>query len=217
MVESAPNYLATVAAAYDGVAEVYAELFADLLDRQPLERALLSAFADLTRPLPGPVADLGCGPGYATAHLHRSGLDVFGVDLSPEMIAIARRSHPQLRFEVGTMTTLDLPDGILSGALCRYSLIHTPPADIPAILAEIRRVLAPGGHLLLGFLATDEPAAGVHTYDHRVTGAYRWPPDDLAELARQAGLVEVAQLTRAPTDEERGRQAQLLARRPPQT
>jgi SAM-dependent methyltransferase len=217
MAESAPNYLATVAAAYDGVAEVYAELFADVLDRQPLERALLSAFADLTRPLPGPVADLGCGPGYATAHLHRSGLDVFGVDLSPEMIAIARRSHPQLRFELGTMTALDLPDGILSGALCRYSLIHTPPADIPVILAEIHRVLAPGGHLLLGFLATDEPAAAVHAYDHRVTGAYRWPPDHLAELARQAGLVEVAQLVRAPTDEERGRQAQLLARRPPQT
>jgi ubiquinone/menaquinone biosynthesis C-methylase UbiE len=118
---------------------------------------------------------------------------------------------------VGTMTALDLPDGILSGALCRYSLIHTPPADIPAILAEIHRVLAPGGHLLLGFLATDEPAAGVHAYDHRVTGAYRWPPDHLTELARQAGLVEVAQLVRAPTDEERGRQAQLLARRPQQT
>lgn len=213
----AANHLATVAAAYDGVAEVYAQHFADVLDRQPLERALLSAFADLARTVPGPVADLGCGPGYATAHLHRSGLDVFGVDLSPEMIAIARRSHPQTRFEVGTMTALDLPDGLLSGALCRYSLIHTPPADIPAVLAEIHRVLAPGGHLLVGFPAADEPATAVHAYDHRVTRAYRWPPDHLAELARQAGLVEVAQLVRAPTDEERGRQAQLLARRPRQT
>ncbi|CAI7980797.1 Class I SAM-dependent methyltransferase [Frankia sp. Hr75.2] len=213
MAESAPSYLATVAAAYDGVAEVYAELFADVLDRQPLERALLSAFADVVRDLAGPVADLGCGPGYATAYLHRLGLDVFGVDLSPEMVALARSSHPGLRFEVGTMTALDLPDRALSGALCRYSLIHTPPADIPAVLAEVHRVLAPGGHLLLGFLATDESAAEVHAYDHRVTGAYRWPPDHLAGLARQAGLVEVAQLVRAPTDEERGRQAQLLARR----
>ncbi|MCM3920415.1 class I SAM-dependent methyltransferase [Frankia sp. AiPs1] len=217
MTESAPNYLATVAAAYDDVAEVYAERFADVLERQPLERALLCAFADLVRPLPGPVADLGCGPGYATAHLHRSGLAVFGVDLSPEMIAVARRAHPQLRFEVGTMTALDLPDRVLGGAVCRYSLIHTPPADIPAILAEVHRVLAPGGHLLLGFLATDEPAAGVHPYDHRVTGAYRWPPDHLTELAGQAGLVEVAQLVRPPAEGERGRQAQLLARRPQQT
>lgn len=213
MVESAPGYLAGVAAAYDGAAEVYAELFADVLDRQPLERALLGAFADIVRDLPGPVADLGCGPGYTTAYLHGVGLDVFGVDLSPEMITLARRAHPGLRFEVGTITALDLPDRALSGALCRYSLIHTPPADLPAVLAEVHRVLAPGGHLLLGFLATDEPTAGVHAYDHRVTGAYRWPPDDLAELARHAGLVEVAQLVRAPTDQERGRQAHLLARR----
>ncbi|WP_322751738.1 MULTISPECIES: class I SAM-dependent methyltransferase [unclassified Frankia] len=217
MTESAPAYLATVAAAYDGVAEVYAGHFADVLDRQPVERALLAAFADLVRDLTGPVADLGCGPGYATAHLHRLGLDVFGVDLSAAMVTLARTAYPELRFDVGTLTALDLPDRTLSGALCRYSLIHTPPADLPAVLAEIHRVLAPGGHLLLGFLATDEPAAGVHAYDHRVTRAYRWPPDHLSRLVSQAGLAEVAQFVRAPTEEERGRQAQLLARRPQET
>jgi SAM-dependent methyltransferase len=217
MTEPAPSYLATVAAAYDGVAEVYAEHFADVLDRQPLERALLAAFADIVRDLAGPVADLGCGPGYATAYLHRLGLDVFGVDLSAAMVTSARSAYPGLRFDVGTLTALDLPDRTLGGALCRYSLIHTPPADIPAVLAEVHRVLAPGGHLLLGFLAADESAARVHAYDHRVARAYRWPPDHLARLASQAGLVEVAQLVRAPVGEERGRQAQLLARRPQET
>ncbi|OHV43084.1 hypothetical protein BBK14_10640 [Parafrankia soli] len=64
------------------------------------------------------------------------GLDVFGVDLSAPMVTLARSSHPGLRFEVGTMTALDLPDRTLGGALCRYSLIHTPPADIPARLVS---------------------------------------------------------------------------------
>jgi len=214
MPPSDPNYLTTVAAAYDGVAEAYATLFADALDRQLLERAMLAAFADLVRDLPGPVADLGCGPGYATAHLRGLGLDVFGVDLSPEMIALARGAHPGARFELGSMTALDLPDRALSGALCRYSLIHTPPADLPAVLAEVHRVLAPGGHLLLGYLPADEAATEAQPYDHRVTAAYRWPPAQLAGLASRAGFVEVAQLVRAPTEEERGRQAQLLARRP---
>lgn len=168
---SAPRGVAAVAAAYDGVAEVYAALFADVLDRQPLERALLSVFADMVRDLPGTVGDLGCGPGYATAYLHRVGLDVFGVDLSVEMIVLARRSHPGLRFEVGTLTALDLPDRALSGALCRYSLIHIPPAELPAVLGEVHRVLPPGGHLLLGFLATDESAAGV-----RPAGTTAGPP-----------------------------------------
>ncbi len=214
MAEPAPTYLATVAAAYDSVADVYAEHFAAVLDRQPLERALLAAFADVVRDLAGPVADLGCGPGYATAYLHRLGLDVFGVDLSPAMVALARSAHPGLRFDVGTMTALDLPDRTLSGAVSRYSLIHIPPADVPAVLAEVYRVLAPGGHLLLAFLAADEPAAEVQAYDHRVTVAYRWSPDHLATLVSQAGLVEVARLVRAPVEEERGQQAQLLARRP---
>lgn len=208
------SYLRTVAAAYDGVAETYAELFADVLDRQPLERALLVGFADLVRELAGPVADLGCGPGYATEFLRRQGLDVFGVDLSAAMVALARDAHPGLRFEVGTMTALDLADGALSGALCRYSLIHTPPGDLPAVLGELHRVLAPGGHLLLGFLATDTSVAEVQIYDHRVAPAYRWPPDQLSEVMGQAGLAEVAQLVRAPTAEERGRQAQILVRRP---
>jgi trans-aconitate methyltransferase len=39
----------------------------------------------------GPVADVGCGPGNVTAHLHTLGLTAFGVDLSPEMVGLARR------------------------------------------------------------------------------------------------------------------------------
>ncbi|MBL7501688.1 methyltransferase domain-containing protein [Frankia sp. CNm7] len=216
MAEPVPSYLHDVASAYDDVAARYSELFATVLDRQPLERALLAAFADLVRDLGGPVADLGCGPGHVTAHLRELGLDVFGVDVSPAMVTLARGAYPQLRFDEGTMTALDLPDRSLGGVLARYSLIHTPPGDVPAVLAEVHRVLAPGGYLLLGFLATDDPATEVHAYDHRVSVAYRWPPDQLATLLSKAGLVEAARLVRAPVEEERGRQAQLLARRPPE-
>jgi SAM-dependent methyltransferase len=67
-------------AAYDAVAGLYAELFSDVLETLPVERAVLAAFAELVE---GPVADLGCGPGHVTAHLRSLGLDVFGVDLSP--------------------------------------------------------------------------------------------------------------------------------------
>jgi trans-aconitate methyltransferase len=47
---------------------------------------------------------VGCGPGHVTAHLRKLGLDTFGIDLSPAMIDVARREHPELRFEVGSMT-----------------------------------------------------------------------------------------------------------------
>ncbi len=56
-------------------------------------------------------------------------------------------------------------------------------------MAEFRRVLTPGGHILLAFFESEsEP---VTVFDHKVTRAYRWPIGDLATLAVEAGFIEV--------------------------
>ncbi|GAB3469252.1 class I SAM-dependent methyltransferase [Actinophytocola sediminis] len=201
-------------AAYDAVASLYAEMFSGILDSMPLERALLAAFADLVgQHDAGPVADIGCGPGHLTAHLNALGRPAFGIDLSPEMIAIARQAHPDLRFDQGTMRALDLEDGMLGGVLAHYSIIHLPPADLPVVFAEFQRVLAPGGHLLLGFFAGDDPRPT--EFDHKVTLAYRWSPDTLMDLLGQAGFVEVGRLRREPLPDERQfHGGQLLVRKP---
>ena len=202
------------AADYDSVAPLYAELFSNMLDTLPLERASLAAFAELVQAgAAGPVADIGCGPGHLTAHLHGLGLDTFGIDLSAEMIAIARRTHPDLRFDEGSMTALDLADGVLGGILAHYSVIHLPPAELPGVFAEFRRVLAPGGHLLLGFFGGADRVP--EAFDHKVTTAYRWSPDALAELLGDAGFVEVGRVLRAPrADERQFQHAHLLVRKP---
>lgn len=198
-------------AAYDAVAPLYAELFSDVLKTLPLERAVLAAFADLVRDQ-GPVADIGCGPGHVTAHLAGLGLSAFGIDLSPEMIAIARRAHPDLRFEVGSMTALDLADGALGGVLSSFSIIHTPPDELPVAFAEFERVLAPGGHLVLGFFAGDDPRP--EEFDHKVALAYRWSPDSLMNLLRQAGFSEIGRMRREPHEGERPfHQVHLLVRK----
>ncbi|NIH83186.1 methyltransferase domain-containing protein [Amycolatopsis granulosa] len=201
-------------AAYDAVAPTYAELFSNVLETLPMERSLLAAFAELVQADGArPVADLGCGPGHVTAHLHALGLEAFGVDLSAEMVALARRAHPHLRFDEGSMTALDLADGVLGGILAFYSIIHTPPQHLPVVFAEFARVLAPGGHLLLGFFAGDDPRP--QEFDHKVTLAYRWSPDSLLDLARQAGFTEVGRMLREPYAHERQFQhCQLLVRKP---
>jgi SAM-dependent methyltransferase len=209
-----PSALQDTKAAYDAVASLYAERFGNVLETLPMERAMLAAFAELVQANDtGPVADLGCGPGHVTAHLHALGLTTFGIDLSSEMITLARQAHPGLRFDEGSMTALDLADGVLGGILASYSIIHTPPRQLPAVFTEFQRVLAPGGHLLLGFFAGDDPLP--QEFDHKVTLAYRWSPDGLAELLRQAGFVEVARMLREPHEDERQfQQAQLLVRKP---
>lgn len=205
------SYRRATADAYDAVAVLYAGLARDDLDAIPLDRAVLAAFAETVRAAgPGPVAELGCGPGPVTAHLRDLGLEVFGVDLSPVMIDLAREAYPDLRFEVGSMDALDLADGRLQGIVSWYSVIHMPPQDVPPCLAEFRRVLAPDGTLLLAFFESEgEP---VTAFDHKVTTAYRWPIDGLAELAGEAGFTEIGRMLREPCEGERFRRGHLLMR-----
>ncbi|WP_433868969.1 class I SAM-dependent methyltransferase [Saccharopolyspora sp. CA-218241] len=199
------------AAAYDAVAVRYAEFARNEFDALVLDRALLAAFAELVRTNgAGPVAELGCGPGRVTAHLRDLGLDVFGVDVSPVMIDLAREAYRDLRFEVGSMEALDLADDALHGVVSWYSVIHAAPQDVPAYFAEFRRVLAPGGHLLLAFFESE--GGPVTAFDHQVTTAYRWPIDDLADLARAAGFAEVGRMLREPREGERHRRGHLLLR-----
>lgn len=179
---------------YDEVAERYAAKSSDSLSSYPLERGLLSSFAELAKEVGGAVADLGCGPGHITAHLSSLGLDAFGVDVSSGMITVARERNPELRFEIGSMAALDVPDGSLSGILSRYSIIHTAPEEVPAILAEFRRVLAPGGCALISFPGTDDASPPTVPYDHSVFTAYRWWPDHFSALLHEAGIEEVGRL-----------------------
>jgi ubiquinone/menaquinone biosynthesis C-methylase UbiE len=203
---------AVTAAAYDAVSARYAEFVRGELDVLPLDRAVLAAFAEhVLAGGGGLVADLGCGPGRIGAHLAGLGLEVTGIDLSPAMIEIARASYPGLRFETGSMHALPLGDGTLAGIVSWYSVIHAAPGELPAYLAEFRRVLQPGGHLLAAFFeAVNEP---VTVFDHTVTPAYRWPAGELAGLAGEAGFAEVGRMSREPRDGERFRRGHLLLRR----
>jgi SAM-dependent methyltransferase len=151
----------------------------------------------------GPVLDLGCGPGHLTAHLHEhlhehlhaDGADVTGIDLVPEFIAHARATYPGVAFEVGSLTGLDRPDGTVAGVLAWYSLIHVEPADLDAVLAHLRRMLRPGGGLVVGFFDGEvcEPFA------HTVITAHRWPVD---EFLRRLGAVGFEEVERAQRGQE---------------
>jgi SAM-dependent methyltransferase len=198
-------------AAYDGVVELYASMFAGRLETLRFTRAMIGGFAELVRESGNlRVADVGCGPGHLTALLCDLGLDAFGVDLSPAMVEHARRAHPSLRFDEARMEALPIEDDALGGVLAHYSMIHTPPGELPALLAEQVRVLGPEGLFLVSFFATDGLAP--IRFDHKVTPAYSWPVDRFAELLTEAGLVTFARLLHDPASERGFLDAHLLAR-----
>ncbi|MFG3437842.1 class I SAM-dependent methyltransferase [Nonomuraea sp. NPDC047897] len=189
------GFLEATRSAYDARAAEYSELFREYLVDQPLDRALIDTFADLVEATgAGPIADLGCGPGHYTAYLHARGLPVFGIDLAPGMIEQARQEHPGIRFEVGSMFALDVEDDGVGGVFSHHSIIHTPPERVPEVFDEFARVLAPGGHVLLSFSATDDPAQPAEAYDHAVAPAYRWSTDMISGMLRERGVVETARL-----------------------
>jgi SAM-dependent methyltransferase len=211
----ADSWLMDTRDSYDSDADGYAEEVQGLLEKSPYLRASLALFADLVRGAGGgAVADIGCGPGYVTRHLRDIGVDAFGLDLSPEMVAIARRDHPDIRFEVGTMTDLDLADGCLAGVLAFWSVIHVPDRSVPGVFAEFRRVMRPAGSLLVGFHVGDEAYRTTAGYSGRSINvdSYRRPPSKVARWLREAGFTIEAELVMRPDEDVPG--AIILARSP---
>jgi ubiquinone/menaquinone biosynthesis C-methylase UbiE len=119
----------------------------DILRRRALVHEALGA-------LPGDrVLDAGCGPGFYVAEtLERVGLEgsVVGVDASAPMLALAAKrceGHDNVGFEEGDVTALPVADADFDHALSVQVLEYV--ADIPAALAELFRVLRPGGRVLI--------------------------------------------------------------------
>ncbi len=208
------DWLTDLRESYDTVAVSYADFVRDALTGLPIMRGMLALFADLVRAGDGgPVADVGCGPGHITAYLSGLGVDAFGIDLSPTMIEVARRDHPGLRFEAGSMTDLDLGEGSLAGLLAWYSLIHLPDDEIPGVFAGFRRVLRPGAPLLLGFHVGEGhrlKTEGYGGHPMRVH-VHRRRPDRVAQWLRDAGFKVEAQALLGPDEPVPG--GVLFARR----
>src|SRR4051794_12655910 len=119
----------------------------DVLRRRALAEAALDAQPGET------VVDVGCGPGfYVLDLLERVGAEgsVVGIDPAPAMLAMASRrveGRPGARLLEGTATSLPLPDASADRALAVQVFEYLP--DVDAALAEFKRVLRPGGRIVL--------------------------------------------------------------------
>ncbi|MFW6694458.1 class I SAM-dependent methyltransferase [Streptomyces sp. MAR4 CNX-425] len=207
---------AAVRNSYDAVAEAYLDTIGGELTHKPLDRALLVALLEQTA-TGAPVADLGCGPGHVTGWLAAHGAArAVGIDLSPGMVALARRDHPEAEFREGDLLRLPAADGEFGAAVALYSVIHLEPAELAPAFAEAWRVLRPGGRLLVAFHAGTEVRHLDDWWGHPVDVDFRFlEPVPVAELLRGAGFDVEATLERAHYPQEaQTTRAYVLARRP---
>ena len=108
--------------------------------------------AELARRVPGgALLDVGCGPGHEAHYWSEHGFDVVGVDISPEMVALARRNYADVRFVVCDLFDVATLGTKFAAVWCAYVLLHVGQDDLGRALDALRSVLAPGGLL---FIAT---------------------------------------------------------------
>src|SRR5690606_895109 len=134
------------------------------------------------------VLDLACGTGDFCRELQRQGHLAVGVDMSAGMLAAARTEAPLVQ---GDILRLPFPAGAADGATCGFALRNV--VDLPALFAELARVVRPGGRI--GLLEVAQPEnrllrTGHDVYFNRVVpwvggllsdrAAYRYLPDSVA-------------------------------------
>ncbi|PIE28030.1 MAG: hypothetical protein CSA58_01175 [Micrococcales bacterium] len=212
--ESAPDLEAVLAdgpAARDtAVRGVYAAVAHDYLtnrraelDRKPFERWLLTRLR--AQAGPGPVLDIGCGPGHLSDFLAQDGAAVTGVDLTPAMVELATAEFPDVHFEVGTVLDLLKPTTAAgwAGICAWYSLIHLAPSELGAAFASMHRVLAPGGWALVAVHAGAEVARIDELFGHEVgLDVVLHDPDVFGAAAAHAGLTVLEWYLRGPLPDE---------------
>jgi SAM-dependent methyltransferase len=201
---------------YDAVAAEYAARMKDEMDGKPFDRDCLDRLACEVGDL-GPICDLGCGPGQIARYLHRQGTETLGVDLSPQMVAEARRLNPEVPFHVGDMLSLPAPDESWGGIAAFYCIIHIPREKVVRALREMRRVLRPGGVLLITFHIGEEVHHVETWWEQKVNLDFRdYLPGQMEAWLKEAGFELDETLVREPNPEVEvaTRRAYLFARRP---
>ena len=129
---------------------------------QPVVWSILDAVA------PGAALDAACGTGRHARRLAELGHHVTGVDASPAMLEKARAALPQATFRGGDLSALPLEPASVDLVVCALALEHV--ADLGRAIAELSRVLRPGGHMILSGLHPAAAALGGAAYFQDAAG-----------------------------------------------
>ena len=189
----------------------------DELQHKPRDRELLDRFAAAVKGQ-GEVYDMGCGPGQVARYLRDAGANVFGLDLSPRMIEQARELNPDISFQEGNLLALDLQDGALAGIAAFYAIVNIPKESLSTVFREMRRVLCPGGLLLLAFHTGDEALHEDELWGRPISmDFFLLEPTAIRRSLESAGFAIEEIIEREPYSPEveyQSRRAYIFARKP---
>jgi len=190
-----------IAAAYDDLNTRFQTPFLDDMATKPIDLAWTERLVERCRG--GRLLDVGCGTGKIARFAHDRGVEAVGVDISPVAVEQARAISPGVGFDVMSALALEYPDGSFDGVSSFFSIIHLARRDAQLAVAEMARVLKPGGHLLLTAYAGE----GVIEYRKQSgspidVDSTLFTIDELSAWCSSAGLPVVEARERGPYKHE---------------
>jgi ubiquinone/menaquinone biosynthesis C-methylase UbiE len=155
--------------------------------------------------------DLGCGGGQDAGDLDRRGYRVMGVDRTSALLSEGRRRYRSLSLVRADFRFLPFQAKSFDGLWAGASLMHLPKLDARRTLADLYRLVRPGG--LFAAMVTHGVKSSLVT-DGWVPGRYfaRWRKDELARAVRRAGW-NILELKIITNRERKGRWVNLLAQK----
>lgn len=205
-----------IRSSYDLAAEDYAKTCFNELDYKPFDRNIIERFSKLTADK-GKVCDLGCGPGEVACFLKKCGLDVIGVDISPEMVKIASKLSPGIEYIEGDMFALPFADDSLAGIAAFYTIVNYEPQSLNKIFTELFRVVSPEGYLILAFHTGKNEVIKINKFMNKnieLNFCYFDTDEVIKELESVGFIVEEAVIRYPYREEYQTKRAYISARKP---
>lgn len=168
---------------YDQIAGQFAAQTANLDER------LIGRMSRLVENIPSGerILDLGCGTGRDLGWFLEKSVNAIGGDLSLGMLMEARRAHRFTLCQI-EMRQLAFASGSFMGVWCNAALLHLPKEAVPNALAEIYRVLIPGGRFFLSVQKGDREGLEISQNEKVVRFFARYVPQEMEQFLEQAGF-----------------------------
>lgn len=140
--------------AFNKSAKIYQDKFMDVsLYAEPL-----NLFCDSVTAENAPILDIACGPGNLTRYLlnRNPNYDILGIDLSPKMLELAQANNPAARFQLMDCRDIGTLDQKFQGITCGFCLPYLTPEEAAELIADVSRLLLPGGAFYLSTMEENE-------------------------------------------------------------
>lgn len=155
------NKIAETIQTYDLSAQKYQDKFMQM----DLYDDTYDRFCDLVKGYAPSILEIGTGPGNVTKYLlsRRPDFKVFGIDLAPQMIVLARQNNPQAEFDVMDCREIHKIGRKFKGIMCAFCLPYLSKEDGAKLISNISQLLEPEGVLYISTMEDDYTKSGYET------------------------------------------------------